>query len=258
MGGLLKFLFQIKLLRPIIEPVIRPLLRLLMGFIAIPIFRFICRRIFRLQELDQELERDLEQWFKASLVLLAATKNMELYLFGELVGKQDDLSNPWITGLRIMMAIGVTELMPDQGLFSLIHPGPPPLRYDRKLGLKGCVREQCYPFFKGLVCQHLNRSSPVFAILSTIFLGPTGWICYFLAITQYLIIGLVTSRDRIHDVLSRFDEQMAMKRRQIEEEFHLEQQERAVEADQAARVQSELTEQQPENPPRQMPEKEKL
>lgn len=229
MGGLLKFLFQMKFLRPVLQPIVRPVFRLLMGLIAIPIFRFVCRKILKLQDLDEELERDLEQWFKASLVLLAATKNMEYYLFGELLSGQDDLRNPWVTGLRIMMAIGVTELMPDQGLFSLIHPGPPPIRYDRKRGARQCFREQWKPVLKGLACQHLNRSSPVFAILCTIFAGTAGWIFYVLAITQYLIMGLVTSRDRIQNVLAKFDEQMALKRRQIQEDFHLEQEERKVE-----------------------------
>lgn len=225
MGGLLKFVFNFKLIKPILAPITRPLFRLLLGLIAIPIFRFICRRLLKIQELDQELEKDLEQWFKASLVLLAATKNMEMALFGEFLGPQvvgqDDLSNPWITGLRIMMAIGVIETMPDQELFSIIHPGPPKLKYDRELGLWECCRRQWYPFVKGLICQHLNRSSPVFAILCAIFPGPSGWICFFLAITQYLIIGLVTSKDRAMDALLRFDEQVAIRRQQLRDEFHL-------------------------------------
>ncbi|MCA8982132.1 MAG: DNA topoisomerase I [Planctomycetaceae bacterium] len=220
MGGLLKFLFRIPLVKPVLARISRPLFRILLGLIAVPIFRFLCRRILRFQDLDQELEKDLEQWFKASLVLLAATKNMEMALFGELLGAEDDLGNPWITGLRIMMAIGVIELMPDQALFALIHPGPPPLCYKKELGLFRCLQDHWYPFLKGLVCQHLNRSSPVFAILCTIFLGPAGWICYGLAITQYLIIGLVTSRDRAVDVLSQFEEQVSLQRKQLEHELN--------------------------------------
>lgn len=48
-----------------------------------------------------------------------------------------------------------------------------------------------------------------------------GWICYLLAITQYLIIGLVTSRDRAMDVLSEFDRAVAQRRRELIEEFQL-------------------------------------
>ncbi len=206
-----------------LAPVLRPFFRVILGLIAIPVFRFIMQKIFRVQELDEELEKDLEQWFKASLVLLAATKNMEMAIFGELLnlgaGPDTDFSNPWITGMRIMMAIGVIEMMPDQELFAIIHPGPPALKYDRKKGLWNCTREQCYPFFKGLICQHLNRASPVFAILSAIFDGPEGWVCFGIAITQYLIIGLVTSRDRALDALSEFDRQVAIRRQELKQEF---------------------------------------
>lgn len=219
MGAFLKLLLRTPVLKTIAARVTRPLFRLLLGFIAVPLFRFICRHVFRIQDLDQELERDLEQWFKASLVLLAATKNMENVLFGELLGAEDDLSNPWITGLRIMMAIGVIELMPDQALFALLHPGPPKFAYARERGLVRCVREQWKKFLLGLGAMHLNRASPVFAILCTIFLGPAGWICYGLAITQYLIIALVTSRDRAVDVLSQFEEQVSRQRKEIQREL---------------------------------------
>jgi len=206
-----------------LAPVLRPFFRILMGLIAIPIFRFVMQKVFRVQELDDELEKDLEQWFKASLVLLAATKNMEMVIFGELLnlgtGAEDDYSNPWITGMRIMMVIGVIEMMPDQELFAIIHPGPAALKYDRKKGLWNCLREQCRPFMKGIVCQHLNRSSPVFAILSAIFDGTAGWVCFGIAITQYLIIGLVTSRYRALDALSEFDRQVAIRRQELKQEF---------------------------------------
>ena len=48
-----------------------------------------------------------------------------------------------------------------------------------------------------------------------------GWCCYLLAITQYLIIGLVTSRDRAMDVLSEFDRAVAVRRKQLMEEFEI-------------------------------------
>ena len=220
-----RFLFSPRFMKVYLAPVLRPFFRIVLGLIAIPIFRFIMQKVFRVQELDEELEKDLEQWFKASLVLLAATKNMEMAIFGELLnlgnGAEDDFSNPWITGMRIMMAIGVIEMMPDQELFAIIHPGPPALKYDREKGIWNCLREQCRPFLKGLLCQHLNRSSPVFAILSAIFDGTAGWVCFGFAITQYLIIGLVTSRDRALDALSEFDRQVAIRRKELKQEFGL-------------------------------------
>ena len=216
---MLRFLFNMRLLQSILKPITRPLFRLLLGMIAIPLFRFLCRRVLKIQDLDEEIEKDLEQWFKASLVLLAATKNMEMALFGELLGAEDDLSNPWVTGLRIMMAIGVTELMPDQELFAIIHPGPPRFVYDRQKGFWRCLREQAGPIGRGLWNQHVNRSSPVFAILCTIFVGVAGWICFGLAIAQYLYIALVTSRDRALDVLSEFDKQISLRRQEIQEQM---------------------------------------
>ncbi|MCH8830110.1 MAG: hypothetical protein IID45_11090, partial [Planctomycetes bacterium] len=41
------------------------------------------------------------------------------------------------------------------------------------------------------------------------------------AIVQYLIIGLVTSRDKALNVLSEFDRQVALRRREIIDEFDL-------------------------------------
>ena len=57
-----------------------------------------------------------------------------------------------------------------------------------------------------------------------------GWCCYLLAITQYLIIGLVTSRDRALDVLSEFDRAVALRRRELIEEFQIESSEDAAPA----------------------------
>jgi hypothetical protein len=122
--------------------------------------------------------------------------------------------------------------MPDQALFAIIHPGPRMPRYHPDLGLWGSVRTEAWPLARGLLCQHLNRSSPVFAIMAAIFGGDPnvpgeatnwtiGWVCYLLAIMQYLIIGLVTSRDRALDVLSEFDRKVAERRQELIEEFHL-------------------------------------
>jgi hypothetical protein len=209
-------------------PFLKPLGRLFLGLLAIPIFRFVVRRVLRVQEIDEELEKDLEQWFKASLVLLAATANMEETLFGwfvptqelpEMLSDKDPWQQAFLVGMRLLLVIGVIEAMPDQALFSVIHPGPPKLYFDRKKGLVCCAKEQWFPFCKGFICQHLSRSSPVFAILSAILPDAAGWFCYFMAIVQYLIIGLVTSRDRALDVLSEFDKQIEMRRQEIIKEF---------------------------------------
>ncbi|QDT51511.1 hypothetical protein Pan258_56000 [Symmachiella dynata] len=201
-------------------PVTRSAIRFLLGVVAIPTFRLFLRRVVRLQELDQELEKDLEQWFRASLVLLAATANMEHLLFGYLPDKLDWL----VVGGRILLAVGVIETMPDQELFAIIYPGPPKLKFQRGK-IISTIKENWRPYVKGLICQHVNRSSPVFAIMSAIFDGPAGWVFYLIAITQYLIMGLVTSRDHAMSVLSEFDKQVTNRRRELIEEFDLDEKE---------------------------------
>ena len=275
---------------PLFKSVLRPITRVLVGLIAIPVFRFIMRRVFRLQDLDDELEKDLEQWFRGALLLLAATANMEHLLFGWM-DKLDWMDRmDWLTmGLRLMLAISVIEAMPDQELFAVIHPGPPKIKPGRS-ALKEFWRQK-WKFLKGFVCQHLNRSSPVLAMMAAIVgaqlltltdvhrikieqitqanwvatqqigaVSPiqaftvaevyrtqkteiqvnvaevahihddfqrhrerwlVGWVCYLMAITQYLIIGLVTSRDRAMDVLSEFDRAVAERRQELIEEFQI-------------------------------------
>ena len=221
MGGILR-----SLIGPILRPVLRPLTRFLVGMIAIPLFRLFLRRVVRLQDLDAELEKDLEQWFRGSLLLLVATANMEAVLFDWV---PLDWKDGWIpVALRLLLAVGVIEAMPDQELFAIIHPGPPKLKFSKKQGYLRELREQCWPICRGLLCQHLNRSSPVFAIMAAVFGGErgetlwtVGWVCYGFAIVQYLIIGLVTSRDKALDVLSEFDRKVAVRRREIIEEFDI-------------------------------------
>ena len=198
----------------ILKPILKPITRLFVGVIAIPIFRLFLKRVARLDRLDAELEKDLEQWFRASLLLLVATANMEQFIFGwvplDLQGDQ-----AWIgLGLRLLLAIGVIEAMPDQELFSIIHPGPPKLKLSRRIF--GDLWSERRAFAKGLLCQHINRSSPVLAIMAAIFGGPpgsaawtVGWVCFGLAISQYMIIGLVTCRDKAMDVIGVFDRRVA-------------------------------------------------
>jgi len=202
---------------------LRPLLRILVGVVAVPVFRFFLRKVVRLQELDRELEKDLEQWFQGSLVLLVATANMEDALFGWVYPDPQAVGEfAWVVmGFRIMLAIGVIDYMPDQELFAVIHPGPPKLKFSRKYGIFREIREKFRAICKGYLCKHLNQSSPVFAILAAIATGWVGWVCYGIAILQYLIIGLVTSRDKALDVLSEFDRQVAIRRRDLIEEFEL-------------------------------------
>ncbi len=212
MGALISYLGK-----TVLRPLLRPLARFLVGIIAIPLFRLFMRRVVRLQELDAELEKDLEQWFRGSLVLLVATRNMEEPLFGWAPFVEADQTNYIMMGLRIMLAVSVVEMMPDQELFTVIHPGPPALKFHRNLFRE--IWRKRWLFVKGMLCKHLARSSPVFAILAAIADGSVGWICYLLAIAQYLLIGLVTSRDKALDVLSEFDRQVARRRRELVEEF---------------------------------------
>lgn len=232
MGAFLRILIQ-----QIVQlPIFKPLIRFLIGVIAIPVFRFFLKRVIYLQDIDKELEKDLEQWFRGALLLLVATENMESTLFGWigsfLAESTDptsaahgvlkiDLTRTWdgiLMGLRVMLAIGVTEAMPDQELFAVIYPGPPRLKFTRGQILKD-LREQFYPVLKGLICRHLDRSTQVFAIMAALLPGRLGWSCYFLAITQYLIIGLVTSRAKALDVLENFDRQIHMRREKLVEEL---------------------------------------
>lgn len=216
-GGFFRILFA----NPYFRNLLKPLTRFFIGLIAIPIFHLILNKIVRVQEIDEELEKDLEQWFRGSLLLLAATANMEAALFGWVPLSLQGTEGWVLMGFRIMLAIGVIEAMPDQELFSIIHPGPPALKLSREYGIIRELKEKWRAILKGVVCQHINRSSPVFAILAAIAVDTVGWVCYTIAITQYLIIGLVTSRDRALDVLSEFDRQVTLRRRELIEEFDL-------------------------------------
>lgn len=210
MGSLIRLLLTFRVL----SPILRPLTRLLVGMIAIPLFRLFLRRVVRLNELDYELTKDLEQWFRGSLLLLVATANMEDRLFGwvplDLNGEY-----AWLAvGMRILLAMGVIEAMPDVDLFPIMHPGPSRLLFPRGGGI-GRLPRQALRFLKAVLCRHLDRSSAVFAILAAIFTGPVGWACYGVAIVQFLIIGLVTSRDKALDALSTFDREVRRRRQEL-------------------------------------------
>lgn len=210
------------LLQTVLKPILRPLTRILVGAIAIPIFRLFMRKVVRVQIVDDELKKDLEQWFRASLVLLMATANMENFIFGYSRPEfgHDNPMGVFLIGLRLLLAVGVIEMMPDQELFAIIHPGPPKIEIDKTKSLWQNICDYSWPIGRGLVCQHLHRSSPVFAILCAVFPGWVGWFCYAMALAQYLIIGLVTSKDKALDALAEFDRQVAIRRRNLIEEFH--------------------------------------
>lgn len=217
MGNLIQFFLRL----PVVGGLIRSLTRVMVGATAIPLFRLFRRKVLGIDQLDPELEKDIEQWFRGSLLLLAATRNLEEQLFGwvplKLAGEDG-----WVTmGFRLLMAVSVIEAMPDQDLFAIIHPGPPKLKFVPGVGRWRQIRGHVWPFCKGFFCQHINRSSPVFAIMAAIVPGTAGWVCYALAITQYLAIGLVTSRDRALDVLAQFDRRVEQRREQLIREFQL-------------------------------------
>lgn len=215
MNELLQLLLPTRLLQPLLKPIVR----IFLGFIAIPIFRMFVRRVVRVQDLDEELEKDLEQWFRGALLLLIATQNMESTIFFWV--RQETRESVLFMGGRLLLAIGVIEGMPDQSLFALIYPGPQPPKIERGRVIWSLIR-YLPSLAKGLVCQHLNRSSPVLAILAVIWPDVTiGWICYGMAIGQYLLIGLVASKDKALGVLQKFDEAVARQRQEIEHEVNL-------------------------------------
>ena len=204
------------MLQRILQTLLKPLTRFFLGFIAIPIFRLLMRKIVRVQEINEELEKDLEQWFRGSLLLLVATDNMEGALFGWV--SEAARASPLFMAGRLLLAVGVIEGMPDQSLFALIHPGPQKPKLEKGKYFYGMIR-YLPQLLKGLICQHLNRSSPVFVILSVLYSGQVGWTCYGIAIAQYLLIGLVSSKDKALDVLSQIDTAMANQRREIVSEL---------------------------------------
>jgi hypothetical protein len=198
----------------IVAPVLKPIVRVILGLIVIPIFRVFLHRVVK-KELNEELEKDISQWLRGSLLLLVATANMESLFFGWVPPTLREEKDWLILAGRLLLAIGVIEAMPDQALFSIIHPGPPALNLRQGSLLKDLC-SHFRPTCRGLFNQHLSRSSAVFAILAVIKDGPLGWICYGLAITNYLIIGLMASRDKALDVLSKFDEAVSERRRELE------------------------------------------
>ncbi len=200
----------------LVKPVLKPIVRVILGLLVIPVFRLFLHRVVRVKDLDEELEKDISDWLRGAILLLIATSNMESVVWGWIRPEFRDSRYELFLLLRLLLAIGVIEGMPDQALFSIIHPGPPPMVL-RKGRRWADFKALIIPSLRGLFHQHLNRSSAVLAILSVVLdPGAVGWICYGLAITNYLIIGLICSRDKALDVLSRFDRAVSAQRHEIE------------------------------------------
>lgn len=196
-----------------LNQLLRPVSRVIAGVLAVKVCRFIMKRVGRVQVIDAEFERDIEHWFRASLVLLVATANVEGLLFGWV---RMDMEGHWtwlILGLRLLIVAGVIEAMPDQEIFAILHRGPPKVPFgpgflSRLWGARSTIG-------KGVLNQHIKRSSPVFGFLAAIFGGPpggdawlVGWTCYVLCIGQFLYIALVTSKDMAREALDHFDAQV--------------------------------------------------
>ena len=208
----------------VLQPIIKTLTRILVGLIAIPLFRLVVHRSRRIARLEAELEKDLEEWFRAALILLVATANMEHLLFGWVppyfLGDER-----WLGAFfRLLLVIGVIELMPDQALFSVLHSGPLNLPIGKRLFHD--LWNDRINWMKKIGSVHLNRSSPVLAMMSAIFGGEPdapgstiGWICYVLAIVQYLIIALITSTDKAGNLLEKYDKAIDKQREDLVDEF---------------------------------------
>jgi hypothetical protein len=217
--NLVNWLFHL----PVVRQITKPITRFLLKLIAIPIFKFLLKYLLRIEVISSELEKDLSQWFRASVLLLFATHNMEVILFqskldsGVLADRKFD--DVIVFALRLFLAIGCIEGMPDQELFRFIHPGPPKLKSKGFKAVCRELRQTWRAWLWGVFSIHLSRASPVFAIVTVFKLGTAGWVCYGLAVAQYLIIGLATSRDKAIDVLASFDAEVAARRAELLKEL---------------------------------------
>ena len=213
MGNLVYWLFNL----PGIRLITKPFTRMLLKLIAIPLFRFLLKYLLRVDVISRELEKDLSQWFRASVLLLFATHNMEEFLFQTSTRdfKHEKTIDAVLFGMRLFLAIGCIEGMPDQELFRFIHTGPPKIKAKKFRAILEELRQTWHAWLWGVASIHLSRSSPVFAIITVFQVGPAGWVCYGLAVTQYLVIGLATSRDKAIDVLTSFDVEVATRRAEL-------------------------------------------
>ncbi len=209
-----------------LRTIIKPISRLVAGVVAARIIRFVLKRVGKVKVLDKELERDIELWFRASLVMLLATANMEHLFFGWIPFDLHDRYSSIGMALRLLLVMGVIESMPDQEFFSVLHRGPKPVPFGRGFFARLWAARKA--LFSGMFNQHIKRSSPVLAILAAIFGGERGsdawaigWTCYTMALVQYLYIALVTSSDKAKNALELFDEQMRSLRTELKDAISL-------------------------------------
>ena len=172
MGYLVQWIFNL----PLIGVVTKPVMRLVIRLVAIPFFRVVLRYLMRVEVINEELEKDLSQWFRAAILLMIATHNMEELLFqtAKINYRLETLVDAGLFGLRLMLAIGCIEGMPDQELFRFIHPGPPKLMSKKFGAILTELRQNWRAWLWGVACIHLSRASPVFAIITVFQVGPTG------------------------------------------------------------------------------------
>lgn len=212
-----------------LNQLLRPISRVIAGVLAVKICRFVMKRIGRVQMVDAEFERDIEHWFRASLVLLVASANVEWLLFNQSM----DLESHWawlILAFRLLIVAGVIEAMPDQEIFAILHRGPPQVPFGKGFWQRWWAAR--WQIWRGVFNQHIKRSSPVFAFLAGIFGGPpggdawlVGWLCYALSIGQFLYIALITTRDKAREALAQFDAQVSEIRQALSHEGDVPQQE---------------------------------
>ena len=141
----------------------RPLTRLIMRLAALPALRFCSTTSRRSNVWTTSWRRIWRNGFAASLLLLLVTANMEVLLWHPLIPFPDLMDeHKWFgVGLRIMLAIAVVQLMPDQELFTVIHPGPRIPRFPPGTSLGGKIRllgSRCASVFSGSTSADLRRS----------------------------------------------------------------------------------------------------
>ena len=228
----LRWALNSELVKPLVGRTLRPATRLAVGLLAVPAFRWVLRAV-KLQHFDRELEKDLEEWFAASALLFLCTANAEVLIFQQLGFEPRD----WLSlGFRLLLAVGVVEAMPDAQLFPVLHPKPElPKREDFGRGKRWWgVRDVLPGYARGHMNQWLARSSPVFAILACVVGGKTlaggaidnadgawtaGWVCYGCAVSQYLVMGLMASKEDAAAALAAYDARAAAVRAELVSEL---------------------------------------
>ena len=228
----LRWALNSDVLKPLVGRTLKPLARFAVGLLAVPLFRFALKSV-KLQHFDRELEKDLEEWFAASALLFLCTANAEQLLFRQLGFEPRD----WLSlGFRLLLAVGVVEAMPDVRLFPLLHPKPDlPKRdaFGRGKPWWG-VKAALPAYLRGHLNQWLARSSPVFAILACVVGGAVtadgaidnadgawtaGWVCLGCAVSQYLVMGLMASKEEAATVLAAYDARVAAVRTELAQEL---------------------------------------